>query len=109
MDLETFVANSLIAVASGLRSANKTIGDQWTEAGRKTLEGPYFSLLNKAAAADRCVDFDVAVTAAAKGELDVEGKMSILVADAALTGSGELAHERVSRVRFRVNVEQLIF
>jgi hypothetical protein len=55
------------------------------------------------------VEFDVAVTASVKGDAKLGGKAKILVADASMDATGAVGHERVSRVRFRVQVEQSIF
>src|SRR5664279_4085091 len=109
MDLETFIATTLVEIANGLRRANVDIAASLKDIGRPLTNQHYFALLPKAAAADRTVEFDVAVTATAKGEADIAGKARLFVADATVSGSGEYSHERVSRVRFRVQVEQLVF
>ena len=109
MDLETFVATTLVEIANGLRRANGDIATALKDAGRSVSNQHHFALLPKTSAADRAIEFDVAVTAAAKGEAELTGKAKLFVADATVSGTGEYSHERVSRVRFRVQVEQLVF
>jgi hypothetical protein len=115
MDLGDFVAATLVEIAKGLRRANDTLNSPELRAvglpddGQRTT---YFSLVPKTSAADRTVAFDVAVTASNKVAGTVEGKtdglVRVLGADLSANASGEHAHESVSRVAFRVNVEFLI-
>jgi hypothetical protein len=107
MDLETFVESSLVQIAEGLRKANACLRKSAEADGRKKTDH-HFSLVAHSPAADRTVEFDVAVTASAKGHVKVGGKARLLVADATADGTGAFAHERVSRVRFRVQVEEPI-
>jgi len=105
MDLETFVANSLVEVAAGIRSANKAIGAAWKADGVENVPATFFMLVPKSTAADRTVEFDVAVTASTTREVGASGKGRILIAEASLDGKAEFAQERVSRVKFRVHVD----
>ncbi len=110
MDLESFVATTLVQISNGLRRANRDVRESWEIEGRELLDRQYFMLLpTSTAAGDRTVEFDVAVTASAKGDLKVGAKAGLWVADANAESTGTLAHERVSRVRFHVHVEQSIF
>jgi len=109
MDLETFVADSLVQIANGLRRANTEIKQSWKAEGRELIGRQFFILPPNSSAADRTVEFDVAVTASAKGDVKIDGKTRLFVVDASAGATGALAHERVSRVRFRVQVEQSIF
>ena len=106
MDLETFVASSLVEIAAGLRKANRDINAAWKAEGREVIDRQYFMLLPGANAADRTLEFDVAVTASQKGEVKAGAKARLFVVDASAGAAGQLSHERASRVRFRVQVEQ---
>ena len=109
MDLETFVETTLVQIAGGLRKANLQIKESWAAEGRQLIDRQYFILPPNTTAADRTVEFDVAITASAKGGVDASAKGKLFVADATVSGKGELARERVSRVHFRIQVEQAIF
>jgi hypothetical protein len=109
MDLETFVADSLVQIANGLHRANTEIQESWKAEGRELINRQFFILPPNTVAADRTVEFDVAVTASTKGDVKVDGKARLYVVDASAGATGAVAHERVSRVRFRVQVEQSIF
>jgi len=109
VDLETFIATSLVQIAGGLRKANTTIKETWKAEGRNVIDRQYFILPPNTTAADRTVEFDVAVTASAKGDVKLGGEARLFVAEATAGATGSLAQERISRVRFRVQVEQAIF
>lgn len=110
MKLGDFVAETLVEIAAGLRRANAQIAADWEAAGRQGIARQHFMLLPTGKHADdRVVQFDVAVSASREGKVRGTGKAKVLVVDAALEGEGAIAHERASRVRFRVQVEQGIF
>lgn len=109
MDLETFIATSLLQIANGLRRANVDIGASLEAEGRETIDRKYFMLYPQSDAADRAVEFDVAVTAKSEAKVGGKAKASLWVADAEAGARGSHSQEKMSRVKFLVHVEQSIF
>ena len=66
-------------------------------------------LLSDTTAADRAVQFDVAVTASRQVKAKATGAMELLVVDASASADGKFSHEHASRVRFVVQVGQAIY
>ena len=101
MDLETFVRESLIGLARGVRAANVEMNEG---ADRKHT---YFMLWRPLKDAST-VEFDVAVTASKEGATGASGRINVVVPDLDLDGKGKFSTENASRVKFSVKVEQAI-
>jgi hypothetical protein len=98
MDIETFVKESLVAIALGVKEANNAMHALAPDEERRT----YFILQRGSSAP---VSFDVAVAATKEGGGGLAGKLNIAVAEVSLDGKGKMTQENVSRIKFEVHVD----
>ena len=97
MDIETFVKQSLVAIAAGIKGANQQMNKEAPQARTYFLLGA-----NREA---QTLDFDIAVTATKEGGGGGGGKINVAIAEVSLDGKGKVTHESASRIKFSVKVE----
>jgi hypothetical protein len=104
MDIETFVKESLVAIASGVKGANKALNDAAGGPNRNT-----FFVMNQASNTvgnrPTTFDFDLAVTATKEGAGGGGGKINLAIAEVSLDGKAKLTQESVSRIKFSVKID----
>lgn len=101
MQLDEFVQTVLVQIASGISKANVEL----TGVDDPTGNIPYLMDLGNG---EKAIAFDVAVTTQSAVEGELSGRSKIFVADASLEGKATRFSEQVSRVQFRVGVDQRI-
>ena len=99
MDLRDFVAESLIQICGGVRQANKKLDPAKDDT-------PVFVLDSARDHHSSAVDFDVAVTLKEGDKAGVEGKLQLAVFEANFGVNGSSAKETVSRIKFKVCLNQ---
>ena len=92
MNIEAFVASTLIGVVDGVRTANARIGEK---NGRAFIVGGDMT---------KYLTFDVAVTARSEGEISGQGSADILVASFDGEAKVKGSNEHVSRIKFTVEL-----
>lgn len=105
MDIETFVKESLVAIAAGVKGANAALNEGATD------KHTYF-IMNQATDAPgnrpTTFDFDLAVTATKEGAGGGGGKINLAIAEVSLDGKAKLTQESVSRIKFSVKIDRAI-
>lgn len=94
MNLEEFIAGSLLAIVNGVRSANATM-DERIKGAKVFVVGDQQT---------KVVTFDVAVTA--KSEGGISG--GVVVASLGIGATQKAAHEHVSRIKFNIEINGLM-
>lgn len=106
MDLDSFIKETLIQIAKGIKAANEELADD-----RKKPDGsdpPKLFLLSPGNKQEQGngVHFDVAVTSEKAGEGKGGAKFKLAVVEAELGGGNKTSEQTVSRIKFSVNVNQ---
>jgi len=99
MDIETFVKESLVAIAAGIKGANQRMNTEAPENSRRT----YFLLGANPLA--QTLDFDIAVSATKEGGGGGGGKVNVAIVEVSLDGKAKVTHEDASRIKFSVKVD----
>ena len=103
IELHAFISESLSQILSGIKAANEA------ETGGKPLaETPKPFLLKHGVARDEGsgIEFDIAVTTKMSASASAESTASIYVIQGKIGGSKTTGHERISRMKFTVFVNQ---
>lgn len=101
VQLDEFIENALVQIANGVFQANRRLTK--TDEPKGTV--PFLLHRGNDGGQTTGIAFDVAVTTRLSAEVDVDGKASIFVVDAALDTNASYHREQVSRLRFIVGVD----
>lgn len=103
MNLENFIKHTLVEILNGIKTANNEIvGDNPTPETKK----PFLLCPGSSSEHGSGIDFDVAITAKSEGKGKAGAKVRLAVVEAELGGDGGIFRESVSRVKFKVMVNQ---
>ena len=101
MQIETFVRESLVAIAKGISNANQELNAA-VNPPSSTKRTSFILGANRLA---ETIDFDLAVSATKEGAGGASAKGHIAVVSVELGGTGKVTHQDVSRIKFSVKVE----
>lgn len=103
MELAEFITLTLTEISAGVKNANQKIRDL-TES--KDATAIFLMRPGSQQESGAGIEFDVAVTTKSNGSGTGSAKVKLSVFEAELTGGGGGEKENVSRVKFRVTVNQ---
>ncbi|MBQ4880203.1 hypothetical protein L1077_22065 [Pseudoalteromonas luteoviolacea] len=103
MNLQEFIEETLVEISQGIEAANKKLN-----VNDHCLYAKYVLKDSKDDLKNSLINFDVAVTTKLEAKGEGKGKFKLFVADADLSASGNIANEKVSRVKFSVSANKTV-
>jgi hypothetical protein len=102
LQLDEFIENALVQIASGVLNANVRL------TGSNDLTGnvPFIMQRGCDSGESTGVSFDVAVITKTSTQAEAGGKFRIFVVDAAVDGKLKYERENISRIKFKVGVDK---